>query len=293
MSSEIFAPRNEIELLQFLDHEGSRSTVVSGATDLLPRIRRGQEHAAILVDVSRVKEFRYLRKDNGLIRIGSLTTIADLSASTVLGPRYEAFRRLGVMFGSPPVRNLATVGGNVAAASSSEDLIPILLVLEASLRLKSLTSERMVPLDQFILGKRETSRMNNEVISEVSFNEMDENSWCTFEKIGRRERLIIALVSVACFLKLNPISEEIEDVRVALNRIRGKIPARAYETEQFLKGRTLNAGLLQDAAFKLEKELLLTSDFRASASYRVRVAKSFLVSALMHCKQWIKNKGAN
>lgn len=291
MSIGIFVPRNEGELLRFLKHEGSRSTIVSGGTDLLPRITRNQEEPGLLVDISRVKELRYLKRENGLVRVGALTTIDDLSRSVLLDSRYEALRRLGLIFGSPPVRNLATVGGNISAASSSEDLIPILLVLEADVTLKSLASERVLPLMEFILGKRETSRKDEEVVSEVSFKEMGDNSWCTFEKIGRRERLIIALVSLACALRLDPRSDEIQEVRIALNRVHGKVPERASNTEQLLEGRILDAELVRHAASTLESELSLTSDFRASSSYRVRVAKSFLASALTHCRCCIKTRG--
>ena len=292
MNINIFVPRNERELLSFLEREGSRSVLVSGATDLLPRIKRSQERPSLLVDVSRIQELRYIRKEKGLIRIGSLTTITDLSSSHVLDPKYEAFRSLEFIFGSPPVRNLATVGGNIAAASSSEDLIPILLVLEADVTLKSLTSERLVPLSEFILGKRKTSRKDNEVVSEVSFKQIGAHSWCAFEKIGRRERLIIALVSLACILEIDPESERIEEARIALNRIRGKVPERASKTEEVLKGKNLDAELLVYAASTLERELMLTSDFRASASYRVKVAKNFLATALTHCRHCIKNMGS-
>jgi CO/xanthine dehydrogenase FAD-binding subunit len=291
MRTDIFVPRDEGELLRFLEHEGSRCTIASGATDLLPRITRNQEQPTLIVDISRVKELRYLKRENGLIRIGALTTIEDLSRSVVLESRYEALKRLRLVFGSPPVRNLATVGGNVAAASSSEDLIPILLVLEADVTLKSLVSERALPLGEFILGKRETSRKENELLSEVSFKEMDGSFWCTFEKIGRRERLIIALVSLACVLKLDPRSDEIEEVRIALNRVHGKVPERASNTERLLKGKVLDAELLRHAVSTLESELSLTSDFRASSSYRIRIAKSFLASALTHCRRCIEAGG--
>ena len=291
MSINVFVPRNEGELLRFLERDGSRSTIVSGATDLLPRIARNLENPTLLVNISRVEELRYLRRENGVIHVGALVTIADLSRSVFLDSRYEALKELGLTFGSPPVRNLATVGGNIAAASSSEDLITILLVLEADVTLKSLASERVVPLREFILGKRETARKDNEVVSEVSFKEIGAHSWCTFEKIGRRERVIIALVSLACALKLDLISNEIEEVRIALNRVHGKVPERASNTEQALKGRILDAELVRHATSTLESELSLTSDFRASSSYRVNVAKSFLANTLAHCRGCIKSSG--
>ncbi len=289
-STTIFVPHTERELLEFLDSEGSRSIVVSGATDLLPRILRGLEKPRILVDMSRLRELRYVRREDALFRIGALTTVEDLSRSAVLGFEYEAFRKLSFIFGSPPVRNLATVGGNLVAASSSEDLIPIFLALDAEVRLRSLTSERLLPISKFMVGKRETARMSNEIVSEVVFKEIGPRSWCTFEKIGRRERLIIALVSLACLLRLDPRLERIEEARIALNRVRGKIPERARKTEAILENRVPDETLLRDAAASLQSELMLTSDFRASAAYRVKVATNFFRRSLVHCKHCIENQ---
>jgi len=284
----IFVPRTEIELFDFLESNGADSKLVSGATDLLPRIRRGQEEATTIVDISRLDSLRYVRREGEVIRVGALSTLADLISTEILGIEYEAFHKLELIFGSPPIRNVATVGGNVAACSSSEDLIPIFLTLDAKVSLKSARAERVIPLADLIRGKRETSRMSNEILAEVSFNELRPDSWCTFEKIGRRERVIISLVSLACALTIDRRSRKVDDVRIALNRVRGKIPERVVETESILVGSDLSESRLDAACEILESELSLTSDFRASAQYRTKVAKSLLRESLAHCKHCIE-----
>ena len=284
MKHDIFVPQTESELFSFLEGAGERSKIVSGATDLLPRIVRRQEEAITLVDISRLASLRYVKNEGGLIRIGALTTLTDLISTPVLGVRYEAFHRLEQVFGSPPIRNLATVGGNLAASSSSEDLIPILLALDAEITLKSATSARVIPLTEFLRGKRQTSRMSNEILAEVRFNDLKPSSWCTFEKVGRRERVIISLVSLACTLTIDLRSGKVGEAKIALNRIRGKIPERAIETEKTIIGTRLDEFQLKKACETLESELALTSDFRASARYRTVVAKNLLRESLLHCK---------
>jgi len=281
-------PQTELELFDFLENNGGRSKLVSGATDLLPRIRRGQEEAIILVDISRLDSLRYVKREGSVIRVGALTTLADLTSTQILGNEYEAFHKLELTFGSPPIRNVATVGGNLAASSSSEDLIPIFLTLDARVRLKSARSERIIPLVEFIRGNRETSRTDNEILAEVSFSELKPDSWCTFEKAGRRERVIISLVSLACTLAIDRRSGRVDDVKIALNRVRGKIPERALETEKILLGTDLSESKLKEACEILESELSLTSDFRASAEYRTEVAKNLLQESLTHCKHCIE-----
>ena len=240
------------------------------------------------MDISRLSELRYIRPEPGVVRIGALCTLTDLTRNENLGKQYEAFRSLALIFGSPPVRNLATVGGNVAASSSSEDLIPIFLSLDAKVVLKSKTSCREIALDQFLLSKRTTGLRSNEILAEVNFSELPPQSWCMFSKVGRRERVIISLVSLASMLTLNAKSRTVINVRVALNRVRGKIPERAIQTEKLLRGNVLDELKLDEACKSLESELNLTSDFRASAEYRVKVAQNLLRDSLRHCKQCIE-----
>ena len=282
-------PETEAELFEFLETSGPRSRLVSGATDLIPRLWRGQENPTTLVDLSRLASLRYIKRERGIIRIGALCTLSDLIR--ILGTEYEAFRRLGLIFGSPPVRNLATVGGNLAACSSSEDLIPIFLVLDARVSLKSMKSHREIPLEEFVREKRSTALASNEILGEVSFCELKPDSWCTFDKIGRRERVIISLVSLACTLTVNRQHGTVENVRLALNRVRRKIPERALETEKILNGKILDEFKLDEACKTLEHELRLTSDFRASAEYRTKVAKNLLRESLKHCKHCIEQEG--
>jgi len=291
LANEVFVPRTETELFEFLETNAPQSILVSGGTDLVPRVWRGQEKPITLVDISRLSALRYIRKERGIVRIGALCILSDLTRNPFLARQYEAFKRLGLVFGSPSVRNLATVGGNLAASSSSEDLIPIFLALDAKVRLNSKASYREITLEEFIRGKRRTALRDNELLAEVSFSELGSRSWCTFDKVGRRERVIISLVSLACTLALKPQSATIVDVRLALNRVRGKTPERALRTEKSLVGNALDDLKLDEACKTLESELHLTSDFRASAEYRTKVAQNLLRDSLMHCKECIEREG--
>ncbi len=284
---EIYSPSSLRDLLEYLHGEGRDATIIANGTDLLPRIRRGELRPRRLVDISGVRELRYIREEDGVIKIGALTTISDLAESPLLShPRYEAFHVLSRMFGTWEIRNRATVGGNLGAAASSEDLIPIFLALDARVRLLSLGGERVLRVDELVVAKRRTSRRGDEVIAEVSFKSLGEGEWSYFQKIGRRRTHIIALVSLASYLRLSP-DGVIEDIRLAFNRVRGKIPERAWRTEEFLRDRRIDEEVISGAERVLESELRLTSDYRASYLYRTEVAKVFLRRALRHSKDMV------
>ena len=237
------------------------------------------------MDLSGLSEFNYVRNDNGKIRIGALTTIQELVSSPVLREHYEVFRDIASKFGGPAIVNVATVGGNICAASSSEDLIPALLVLDAKVRVVSKQGERVIDLEHFLIGKRQTAIHPNEILVETMFNELDDQSACAFEKIGMRNSLIIAFLNCSVFLKLAKESKRIEEAKIAMNRVAGKIPSRAKKTEAELRGNTLTKGNVENAVRTLLSELRLTSDFRASEKYRREVAPVVFKRTLIKCSE--------
>jgi carbon-monoxide dehydrogenase medium subunit len=144
-----------------------------------------------------------------------------------------------------------------------------------------------MPLREFIVGKRRTALEPEELITEVSFPELNASSWCTFEKVGRRNSLIIALVSIAVCLELDPKVGGIKQIRVALNRIRGKTPERAASIEERLTGRVLSEDTIAEGVRLLADELRLTSDYRASAAYRAEAVKACFERAINRCAEGI------
>lgn len=287
---DMYVPKDLTDLLTYLDAHQSGVDLIANGSDLITRIQRRQVKPQVLVDLSALSEFNFVKQEEGQIRIGTLTTIHDLETSPLLGPRYDVFRDVAKKFGGPSIVNVATVGGNICAASSSEDLIPVLLVLNAKVKLKSKQYERLLPLQDFLTGKRKTALHPNEIVIETLFQELDEDSACAFEKIGMRNSLIIAFLNCSVYLKLNKKTRRVEDIRIALNRVTGRIPARATKTEQALKGQPLSSQLIETGMNTLNMELQLTSDFRVSREYRQEVAPVLFRRALIKCTQRLGEK---
>jgi CO/xanthine dehydrogenase FAD-binding subunit len=286
----MYVPEDLNDLLTYLDAHQSGVELIANGSDLINRIQRRQVNPHVLVDLSALSEFSFVKQEKGEIRIGALATIYDLISSPVLGPRYDVFRDVARNFGGPSIVNVATVGGNICAASSSEDLIPVLLVLDAKVKARSKQDERVMPLEDFLRGKRKTALLPNEIVVETSFKELDENSACSFEKIGMRNSLIIAFLNCSVYLKLDKKTRRVEEIRIALNRVTGKIPARATKTESALKGQILSSQLVETGMRVLKSELQLTSDFRVSMEYRHEVAPVLFKRALINCTERLGEK---
>jgi CO/xanthine dehydrogenase FAD-binding subunit len=285
-SLELYTPTDLADALRYIEHEDRNVAVIASGTDLVPRIRKRQVSPSVLVDISSFTEdLRYIRRSDETIHIGALTTVADLLESSMFDGKLSIIREAGWLFGAPQVRNVATVGGNICSAASSEDLIPVFMALGAKLKLVSARGERAVPLEDFIVGKRKTALKQSELLAEVNFEPPIGNSWTAYEKLGRRNMLIIALVNQALSLSLEDDLHTIRSARLALNRVSGRIPALAVKTNKFLAGRKVSDETVREAQKVLASELSLTSDFRATAAYRVEIAQVYLKRLIERCSR--------
>jgi len=285
---ELYSPTDLNDALRFIEHRDGKVAVIASGTDLVPRIRKKQVSPSVLLDISSFTEdLRYIRREDGVVRLGALTTVTDLLESPIFDRELSMIREAATLFGAPQIRNVATVGGNICSAASSEDLIPVFMALDASLKLVSAKGERTVPLKDFIVGKRETTLKPSEILAEVNIRLPEEHSWTAYEKLGRRNMLIIAMVNEALCLTLEDDLRTIRSARIALNRVSGKIPALALKTSDFLKGRRVSEEMVAQAQKALATELSLTSDFRGSGAYRTEVAQVYLKRLIERCSRQI------
>jgi len=285
-SLELYSPTDLADALRFIEDGGKGVAVIASGSDLLPRMRRRQASPSVLLDISSFTEdLRYIRQTDGVVRLGALTTVTDLLESPLFHANLSIIREAADLFGAPQVRNVATVGGNVCSATSSEDLIPVLMALDASVKLVSAKGGRDLPLKDFVVGKRETALRPSEILSEVSFAVPGGHSWTAYEKLGRRNMLILSIVNEALSLTLEDDMRTIRSARFALNRVSGRIPALAVRTNEFLGGRKLSGETILQAQKVLASELSLTSDFRGSGSYRTEIAQVFLKRLIQRCSR--------
>jgi carbon-monoxide dehydrogenase medium subunit len=166
----------------------------------------------------------------------------------------------------------------------------VFLALDARVKLLGVRAERTLPLKDFLMGKRTVFRKSGEVLSEIELRSLPPDSASAYEKMGRRNILIIALVNEAVVLTTEGDRETVRDARIALNRLAGRIPQRATATEGFLAGKKLSAETLASAQDRLSSELLLKTDFRASGEYRTDIAKVYLKRLLELCAARIRGE---
>jgi CO/xanthine dehydrogenase FAD-binding subunit len=269
------------DILQFLDSNQGKAMPIAGGTDVVPRLQNRKLLTDYLVNLSGINELKGIKREGNEIRIGALTTIAEIR-KLYLGNGCDIFNVVGEKFGSPPIRNLATLGGNLGVALSASDFLLVFTALGAKIRATSIEGDREIPVDKLVLGKRQTTLRGNEIISEIIFPDLDDFSYCNFEKFGRRNALEISLVSCCVYLKMNEEKNIVKELRATFNRLQSKTPECCIKVEDFWKDRPYTKKSLNESLDILDKELLLSSDYRASKEYRSEIAKVLFKRAFLN-----------
>jgi CO/xanthine dehydrogenase FAD-binding subunit len=273
---DFYAASTLDELLRLLAETGGR--VIAGGTDVLVQAQRGTFPASVLVDASRVRELRFISQDGETIRIGALTTYADMLASPLLRDAAPALVMAAATVGAPQTRARGTLGGNIANASPAGDTLPPLLTLDAAVCLVKPGGERVLPLADVLRGPRQTCLESGEIIHSVAFRRPPERTGAAFLKLGNRQGMAIAVVNVAAWLALDS-DGCIETAQVALGAV-APTPVRSPHAEAILRGQPPSEEVFQAAARAVLYDIAPISDVRGSADYRRKAAARLTARAL-------------
>jgi len=288
---DTYVPRNLRDALEASRIYGEELLPIAGGTDLMVLYRQGLVKFRMLLDLWPLRNsLSYVRLEEGLVKIGALTTIDVLESSELLkDKRFAGFRDACRKFASPFIKSVATVGGNIGAAHPLSDIAITLLTYDASVRLKSLESERVIPLKNFYLDKRKTIRKSDELITEVFFNEPPSNASSVFIKLDRRFGHGMGYAAVSVYAELD--GELVEEVRIAFDSMGRAFPERALITEGFLKNRELSEDNISRAVYEvLPSEMRRISDYRASAEYRLYISQVLLKRALLEVSKRVRGE---
>ncbi len=283
---EYYRPQNAEELGEILARTGGR--LVAGGTDVLPRLRRGQFLADCLIDISRLRELRFICETEDEIQLGALTTHADLLASLLLPPAAPALAQAAAAIGCPQTRQRGTLGGNLANASPAADSAPPLLSLDADVRLAGAGGARVLPLRDFFSGPGATRMEAGEYIHSVAFRRPSGRWGAAFEKLGKRSGMAISVASVAAYLELGA-DGRLQAARLALGSV-APCPLRSPHAEALLTGALPAPGLFQQAGQAALADIAPISDVRASAEYRAHVVPVLVRRALEQALRQAENR---
>ncbi len=262
-----------------LSRHGAEAKVVAGGTDLVVQIKNRLIAPEQVISLLKVQELAGMEIRGKQLRIGALVKHATLESSPLLKNGWEILSEAAKKVGSPQIRNLGTVGGNLCNASPAADTAPSLLVLESEIVLVSQRGERRIPLDSFFTGPGSTILAPDELLKEILVPECPAGTVWACLKLGRRKCMDLALVSMAVLLNVDSEKKVCRRARIALGAV-APTPLRAKETEKFLEGKTLKEEVIREASQRAQEECRPISDIWASADYRKEMVKILLERAI-------------
>ncbi len=259
------------EAVGVLAREGVGAYRLAGGTDLLVRMKRGDLAPGALVNLKRIAGLDGIAKESGGLRIGALATIGAVERSSVVRASHPVLVEAAGLLGSPSIRNLGTLGGNMGRASPASDMAPSLIVLRGRVCIEGVEGKREVAVEEFFKGPGETVLSSGEMITAVYVPEMAEGSGAAYLKMGRREGMDCALVGVAGYLALGGRGREVREVGLAVAAC-APVPLRVKRAEEVLRSGGLTEARLKEAARVVAEEVTPISDMRGSGWYRREVA---------------------
>lgn len=266
---EVYYPETLADAIQRLREYGKAGAPIAGGTDLVPAAPAGIK---CLVDITRLG-LSYITEDETHVRIGATTTMQSLATSPVIAALAGGILNMSTCQGWPkPVRNAATLGGNVANAGPFNDTPPALLALDAEVVVVDGEGEKRIPIDRFFLDYRTTAHGSG-LVKEVLIPRPSVRTSGTFLKLGRSE-VDVALVNVGAVVHME--GGCCRRARIAVGAVT-RTPRRVPEAEALLENHALTPEVIDSVAEAVMECVDPILDFRASADYR-REMSGVLVS---------------
>ena len=260
-----YHPARSVDEALALLAQHSGSEVVAGCTNALVDARAARKIPKAVVDINRLADLRYARREDGMIRLGARTTLTDCFALPFFTKEAPVLKMMAAEFAGPLIRNRATLAGNISYASPAADVAPPLLALGAAITLVSKArGTRTLPLSEFILGPRKTALQPDELITELAFP-ADGAVKSGYFKFALRNAMAISLVSGAVVIRMK--GKKIREAGLALGAATPK-PYRVTQAEEMLKGQAPTDALIREVAKVAAASTSPISDIRASAEYR-------------------------
>jgi len=279
--SDITVALSVDESLSWLEEYGPRGGVIlAGGTDLFVGWNRDipkPQHILYIGEIEELKKIECQEKD---LAIGSLASMADIAGSTVVRGNAHALSEAAGAMGSPLIRERATIGGNLCHASPAADAAAPLLVLGATLELRSTAGTRRVPLEEFFKGPGETARRDDELLTSIRIP-IDQDRHDFYLRLGQRRSLACVKVSVAGSIRADHTADfdSSRDVKIALGAV-APVPKLARKAMALLEKETWTDAFLEKAAQAAMCECDPIDDVRSTAEYRRAMVGELLKSGL-------------
>ena len=283
-------PKGLYEALILLEGAEGKGRVIAGGTDLILQLKRGEHRADLLVDVTGIDELKQIQEEDGWIRIGAGVTHTEVAKSSLIQREAKALAKGCGHVGSPQIRNMATLVGNVISAQPAGDGAIPLTALEAEIKVVSKSGERWIALEEAYQGVGlSTVDARKEVVTEVRFRKLREYGATGFFRMARRKALALPILNGAVAIVFNPSMKRIEKARIAIGPVAER-PFRPRRAETYLESNEVSPESLLETCRIASEEASPRDSLRGRAFYRKEMVRVNLIRTIKKVLEEAKGK---
>jgi carbon-monoxide dehydrogenase medium subunit len=276
-SFDYHSPRTLAEAVDLLGKLGDDAKVLSGGQSLLPLLKLRLGSAAHLVDIGRIPDLEYIKEDGGVLRIGGRTRESAIEHSDLIRKKYPLLAETADVIADPLVRNLATIGGNLAHGDPANDHPATMLAYGAQVVATGPKGARTIPIEKFFTGLFETALSRDEILTEIRIPVPPAKSGGAYVKLERKVG-DFATAASAAQVTLGA-DGTVASVGIGLTNA-GPMPIKATAAEQFLRGKRPDAVAIGEAAKLAAQAATPSPDRRGTVEYKKEMARVLTGRAL-------------
>jgi aerobic carbon-monoxide dehydrogenase medium subunit len=276
-SFEYLRPKTVPEAVAMLQQHGDEAKILSGGQSLIPMMKLRLARPGFLIDINRIAGLSYVKEEGGYLKIGGLTREAELEASPLVHSKYPILLDTAHVIADPQVRNMATVGGNLAHGDPANDHPATMVALGAQVIATGLKGERVIPIEDFFVSLFTTALQHEEILTEIRIPVPPARSGGAYFKLERKVG-DFATAAVAAQLTLDE-KGVCQKVGIGLTNV-GPTPVKARKAEEFLRGKKLDEANIKQAGQLAADESAPSPDLRGPVEYKKALVKELAKRAL-------------
>jgi len=264
----IHSPENLEEALDLKATFGADLHPFAGGTDVLVSIRNNRVDwgdQPSLLNLNKIQSLHFIKETFNTIEIGPLMTHSEISSHPLIQTHIPALAKAVSYIGSPQIRNLGTIAGNMCHASPAADSLPILYCRNAKIEVQTQKHTTLIPIEEFITGPGFIALDPSGIVTKISVPKLPGYTG-DYLTLRQRQALSCNVVSVGVETLPNQ-GGEIEDIRIALGAVSPTV-VRGKKTETLLKNKILSQDLIDEAHDLIQTECVPIDDVRSNKNYR-------------------------
>jgi carbon-monoxide dehydrogenase medium subunit len=268
------SPGTIAEAISLLQKYGDEAKILSGGHSLIPMMKLRFARPGYIIDINQIPGLSYVKEEEGYLKIGALTREAELEHSDLLKKKYPIFGDVTKLIGDPQVRNLGTIGGNLAHGDAANDHPAPMIAMRAEVVATSAgDKKRVIPIDDFFEGLYATALRPDEILTEIRISIPAAGTGSAYHKLERKVG-DYAIAGVAVQLTIN--QDICTYAGIGLTNV-STVPIRAQRSEEALKGKKITDQLIQTAAQYAAEDCSPSPDLRGSEEYKRAMVKELVI----------------